>query len=89
VLNGAEDGKMNVIVLMRQTTMTPEQKAALQQHVDAIGELLYADSDPEALRSLAGIETTVRAKLLEQVSPHVGSFLSTARQAQQPEDIAD
>lgn len=58
--------------------MTPEQKVALQQHVDAIAEILYADCDPESLQTLADIEATVREKMLEEVSPRVGFFLSTA-----------
>jgi hypothetical protein len=71
------------------TGMTPEQKAALHQHVDAIAEILYADADPEALNSLEGIETTVREQMLEHVSPQVGVFLSEAlrkRQQGEPED---
>jgi hypothetical protein len=68
--------------------MTPEQKDALQQHVDAIAEILYANADPEALKSLEGIETTVRDQMLEHVSPQVGVFLSEAirrRQQGEPE----
>ncbi len=61
--------------------MTPEQKAALQKHVDEIAAILYADTDPEALKSLEGIETTIREKMLEHVSPQVGSFLSAALEA--------
>lgn len=60
--------------------MTPEQQAALQKHVDESAAILYADTDPEALKSLEGIETTIWEKMLEHVSPQVGSFLSAARQ---------
>jgi hypothetical protein len=54
--------------------MTPEQKTALQQHVDEIAKILYADCDPASLQTLAEIETTVRDKMLEHVSPQVGFF---------------
>jgi environmental stress-induced protein Ves len=65
------------------TVMTPEQKAALQQHVEAIAEILYADADAETIKSLEGIETTVREQMLEYVSPQVGVFLSEALQKRQ------
>jgi hypothetical protein len=67
--------------------MTPEQKAALQQHVDAIAKILYADCDPESLQTLADIETTVRDKMLEHVSPQVGVFLSEAKPTPVGEEI--
>lgn len=60
--------------------MTPQQVEALKQHVDAMAEILYADTDPETLKTLEGIEQTVRDKLLEHVSPQVGIFLSATRQ---------
>lgn len=58
------------------TSMTPEQKAAIQQHADAIAAILYADTDPATLGNLESIECTVRAKILEHVSPQIGIFLS-------------
>ena len=60
--------------------MTPQQVEALKQHADAIAEILYADTDPETLKTLEGIEQTVRDKLLEHVSPQIGIFLSATRQ---------
>jgi hypothetical protein len=62
--------------------MTPEQKATLQQHVDAIAAILYADCDPESLQTLADIEVTVREKMLEEVSPRVGFFYQQQNQNQ-------
>lgn len=56
--------------------MTPEQKAQLQPHLDAIAEILYADSDPTAMQTLEGIELTVREKIQAHVSPELGRFLS-------------
>ncbi len=54
--------------------MTPEQQDALDNHIDAIAKILYADTDPETLTTLADIERTVRDKMLEHVSPQVGIF---------------
>lgn len=60
--------------------MTPEQQGALDNHIDAIAKILYADTDPETLTTLADIERTVRDKMLEHVSPQVGIFLSAVLQ---------
>lgn len=43
--------------------MTPEQKQALQEHTQAIAKILYEDTSPERLTSLAGIEEAVRGHL--------------------------
>jgi hypothetical protein len=68
--------------------MTPEQKVAIQQHADAIAAILYADTDPATLDSLESIECTVREKILEHVSPHIGIFLSKNVPVPPPEDSA-
>lgn len=57
--------------------MTPETQAELQKHLDAISDILYADSDPAEMQTLEAIEMTVRDKVQEHVSPEVGRFLST------------
>ncbi len=53
--------------------MTPEQKQALQEHIQAIAKILYEDEDtsPEKLTSLAGIEEAVRSQM--QLSRHARS----------------
>ena len=56
--------------------MTPEQKTQLQSHLDAIGKILYEDSDPESMQTLEEIELTVREQIQAHVSPELGSFLS-------------
>ena len=56
--------------------MTPEKKAELQNHLDAIADILYDDSDPTDMQTLEAIELTVRDKIQEPVSPAVGRFLS-------------
>lgn len=62
--------------------MTPEEKQALDKHVQAIAKLLYADADKSQMTNLGELEAVVRDKLQEYVSPQVGVFLSQALLAQ-------
>lgn len=62
--------------------MTPEQQQALDQHIQAIAKILYEDTPPEQLTSLAGIEKAVRSQMQKHVMPDVGVFLSQLPQAQ-------
>lgn len=64
--------------------MTPEQQQNLQEHIKAIAKILYDDTPPEQLTSLAGIEQAVRSQMQKHVMPSVGVFLSKRRQAQAP-----
>ena len=57
--------------------MTPEQQQAIKKHADAIAEILYADCNPESLKTLEDIEITVKDKVLSHVTPQIGIFLST------------
>ncbi|MCG6138926.1 MAG: ISKra4 family transposase, partial [Nostoc sp. LLA-1] len=43
--------------------MTPEQKQALQEHIQAISKILYEDTSKEKLTNLAGIEEAVRSQM--------------------------
>jgi hypothetical protein len=88
VLKGAKSCKIKGIILSRKLVMTPEQKAVLQQHVNEIAKILYADCDPDSLQTLADIETTVRDKMLEHVNPEIGFFLSTAKRKQRQAENA-
>lgn len=56
--------------------MTPEDQDRLHACTQEIAEILYRDSDPAALNTLEGIETTVRQQMLDKVSPKVALFLS-------------
>ena len=56
--------------------MSPEQKAKLQPHLDAIAKILYEDSDPASMQTLEGIELAVREQIQAHVSPEFGRFLS-------------
>lgn len=64
--------------------MDSAKKAQIQAYAQAIAALLYEETDPEQVKTLAGIEEAVRAHMLEHVSPEVGDFLLqqvAARQA--------
>lgn len=62
--------------------MTPEQQQALQEPIQAIAKILYEDTSPERLTTLAGIEEAVRSQMQKHVMPAVGVFLSQLPQAQ-------
>jgi hypothetical protein len=68
--------------------LPPEQVELIKQHSNEIAKILYADTDPATLDSLEAIETTVRQKMLEHVSPEVGIFLSKQTLVQQQEKSA-
>ena len=54
--------------------MTPEQQQAIKKHTDAIAAILYADCNPESLKTLEDIEITVKEQILSHVSPQIGFF---------------
>ncbi len=64
--------------------MTPEQEKALEEHLQGIAQILYENSDPNTMRTLEGIEMTVRQKIQAHVSPKLGFFLSESLQEQKP-----
>ncbi len=59
--------------------MTPSEKKELEACLRRVSEILYNDSDSESLETLETIENTVRAKVLEYVSPKIALFLSQKR----------
>lgn len=65
--------------------MDPDKRAQIQAHARAIAALLYEETDPGQVQTLAGIEETVRAHLLEHVSPELGEFLFKSAVAQLPD----
>jgi hypothetical protein len=56
--------------------MTSKQQKAIQAHVDAIPAILYADSNPEFLKTLEDIEITIRNQVVTHVIPRMGVFVS-------------
>ena len=63
--------------------MDTDKKAQIQAHAQAIAALLYEETDPEQVKTFAGIEEAVRKHVLEHVSPEIGVFLSLQVAAQQ------
>ena len=66
--------------------MTPEQEVALQEHLDAIAQILYEETEEEELDNLEKIEEVVRDKILSHVSPVIGFFLSKKQREQTKEE---
>lgn len=66
--------------------MDTDKKAQIQAHARAIAALLYEETDPEQVKTLAGIEAAVRDHLLEHVNPEIGNFLSQQVAAQQADE---
>ena len=68
--------------------MTPEEQERLQACTQEIAHILYRNAPKESLKSLAGIEQTVRQQMLEHVSPEVALFLSTMKPVQPQDESA-
>jgi len=66
--------------------MTPAQAQALKVHLEAIAQILYDESDPEAMKTLEGIELTLREQIQAHVSPELGRFLSERLAAHKQEE---
>lgn len=64
--------------------MDTDKKAQIQAHARPIAALLYEETDPQQVKTLASIEEVVRGHLLEHVGPEIGDFLSKQVVAQQP-----
>lgn len=56
--------------------MDADRLQQIQDHARAIAALLYEETAPEQLTTLAGIEAAVRGHILDHVSPEIGHFLS-------------
>ena len=56
--------------------MDADTKAKLKAHARAIAEILYDETDPAEVTTLADIEEAVRHHLIEHINPEIGNFLS-------------
>lgn len=65
--------------MLTKTKMTPSEQKELEACLRRVSEILYNNSDTESLENLEAIETTVRTKVLEYVSPKIALFLSKKR----------
>ena len=50
--------------------MKPEEEKELTEHLDAIAKILYRQTLPEQVWTLAQIEATVREQTLQYITPH-------------------
>ena len=70
--------------------MTPAERLELEACLKRASEILYNNTETESLETLEAIETTVRAQVLEHVSPQIALFLSKKRprpDAEKPEPL--
>jgi hypothetical protein len=77
-----------MLIFAPALTMTPEQKHALHDHVQAIAQILYENTPTEQLNTLGGIEQAVRQQMQKHVTPEVGIFLSQRQRAPQQDEPA-
>ena len=56
--------------------MTPEQEQQLKDYLQGIAQILYDESDSEAMKTLEDIELVVREQVQKHVNPEIGIFLS-------------
>jgi len=69
--------------------MTPEKLAQIQAYALGMAALLYDEAQatvPEQLKTLSGLEATVREQLLQFVSPEIALFLFKTSVAPPQED---
>ena len=66
--------------------MDSQKEALLAQHLEAIAALLYEETKPEQVESLAKIENTIREQTLEYITPQLGIFLSNKLQEHRQEE---
>ena len=69
--------------------MDEAKRARLKELTEELGALLYEESDPEDVKTLAGIEKTLRGHWLEHVGPSLGHFLSAQAAAQRQADSGE
>lgn len=62
--------------------MDSPTKLELESHVNAIPAILFKEAAPNDLKTLGGIEKSVRSLAQEYVLPQLGLFLSTVPQRQ-------
>ncbi len=68
--------------------MDESKQARLKALTEELAALLYEETDPDAVKTLEGIEKAVRGHILEHVGPGLGHFLS-AQAVGQPEAVSE
>jgi hypothetical protein len=62
--------------------MNEDKQERLKACLKELATLLYEEADKSQLTNLEGIEKTVRAQVLEYVSPEIALFLLSKQQEQ-------
>ena len=62
--------------------MDAAKEARFKALTEELAELLYSETDPEQVKTLAGIEEAIRGHLLERVGPELGDLLLQQAAAQ-------
>jgi hypothetical protein len=65
--------------------MTPSDQQQLKAYLEGAAEILYRNTDPTELKTFESIEKALRQKILEEVSPELGSFFFQKYQELKPE----
>lgn len=73
----------------RMIQMDAAKEAQVIAHARALAALLYEDTPPEQLKTLAGIEEAIRGHMQAQVNPEVANFLSQQVAQQHPGAAAE
>lgn len=63
--------------------MDASKEARFKALTEELAALLYEETDPEQVKTLAGIEEAIRGHLLERVGPELGNFLLQQAAARQ------
>ena len=63
--------------------MDASKEARFKALTEELAALLYEETDPGQVKTLAGIEEAIRGHLLERVGPELGNFLLQQAAAQQ------
>ena len=66
--------------------MDASKEARFKALTEELAALLYEETVPEQVKTLAGIEEAIRGHLLERVGPALGNFLLQQAAAQQTDE---
>lgn len=68
--------------------MDASKQARFKELTEELAVLLYEESDPEEVKTLEGIEKSIRGHWLERVGPELGHFSSAQVVAQAGDESA-
>lgn len=61
--------------------MTPDEEKQVKEHLQAVAEILYKNTDPTELKSFENLELFLREQILQEVSPELARFFFQKSQA--------